>query len=100
MQSSTPSPSAGRNCGPPTGVVSSITCGFHPRAFLARAAPRPARPGFARSLAGTARVYTSGDVPVPGFRLVKRLGRGGFGEVWKATGPGGTEAAIKIINLG
>lgn len=46
-----------------------------------------------------ARSYTRDDEPVPGFRLTAFLGRGGFGEVWKATAPGGTEAAIKIINL-
>jgi serine/threonine protein kinase len=43
--------------------------------------------------------YTAGVQPVPGFNLIKFLGRGGFGQVWKATAPGGIRIAMKFIDL-
>ncbi len=42
-------------------------------------------------------LLTEGAEPIAGYQLVKKLGVGGYGEVWKATAPGGLAKAIKII---
>ncbi|HZZ80396.1 MAG TPA: FHA domain-containing protein [Gemmataceae bacterium] len=41
-----------------------------------------------------------GSEPVPGYRLVQRLGSGGVGEVWKADAPGGFPVALKFSPRG
>lgn len=38
-----------------------------------------------------------GLTEIAGYRLEQRIGVGGFGEVWKAVGPGGFMKAVKIL---
>src|SRR5262249_14369603 len=39
-----------------------------------------------------------GQEAIPGHRLIAKLGSGGFGEVWSATGPDGAQVAMKFIS--
>jgi serine/threonine protein kinase len=36
--------------------------------------------------------------PIPGYKLMDRLGSGGFGEVWRCEAPGGIFKAVKVIH--
>lgn len=50
-------------------------------------------------MAGGWHALSEGSEPIPGYRLVEYLGGGSLGEVWRASGPGGTQVALKFVNL-
>lgn len=45
----------------------------------------------------SASTTTTTNEPIPGYKLVKRIGAGGYGEVWRAEAPGQLVKAIKFV---
>src|SRR3954468_16258171 len=69
---------------------------FQPR----RQAPHRAQSRIRRNHHRIVAVSQEPDVnfePLPGYRLIERLGSGGYGEVWRAEAPGGLTKAIKFV---
>jgi hypothetical protein len=54
---------------------------------------KPAEPGSLGTQIGSASLPGN----VGGFKKTKRLGSGGFGEVWRGEAPGGVPCAIKVV---
>src|SRR5947209_4973695 len=78
------------------------SAGPEPRPGLATVAMGPpGRPTEVDSAAVVApsQVLQAGFCPLPDYELVQLLGQGGFGQVWKAVGPGGFPVALKFIQL-
>src|SRR5262245_42931024 len=66
----------------------------------APAGPPPAPPSAPQELGSLPDITLAPGVePVPGYRLVKFLGGGGFGKVWRAEAPGGFAMAMKFVDL-
>jgi serine/threonine protein kinase len=45
------------------------------------------------------RQYKIDDTPIPGYRLTRFLGVGGYGQVWAAAGPHAMDYALKILSV-
>lgn len=70
----------------------------HALAQAARAVEAPATPSSVQAKPPIAEeLFTRSREIVPGYKLEKCLGKGGYGEVWQAVGPGKTKVALKLV---
>ena len=61
--------------------------------------PETRWPSCVDMVAALEKVIDPPDMSIDGYRLIERLGKGAFGEVWRAEGPGGLEVAVKFVDL-
>ncbi len=73
-----------------------MTAALRPDELSAPAPRFPEKPAMSSQDALTGS-HASSSEPIPGYRLQERIGRGGYGEVWKTLAPGGVPKAIKLI---
>ena len=59
----------------------------------------PIGDGFSDNETVVPSTITKGESPIPGYQLIKKKGKGSFGEVWEAQGPGDVSLAMKIIPM-
>ena len=59
----------------------------------------PIGDGFSDNETVVPSTITKGESPIPGYQLIKKIGKGSFGEVWEARGPGDISLAMKIIPM-
>jgi serine/threonine protein kinase len=57
----------------------------------------PATEGQSTPVIASSLIRQANEQPIPGYRLIERIGKGGYGEVWKCEAPGGLFKAIKFV---